>query len=48
MYWLFGGTLKTIPGLVAGVVIGGLIAFYVTNVDRPFLSIWTEERVGRA
>jgi uncharacterized membrane protein YoaK (UPF0700 family) len=39
MYWLFGGTFKTIPGFVAGAILGGLINFYVTHADRLFLAI---------
>ena len=39
MYWLFGGTLKTIPGFVAGAILGGLITFCVTHADRLFLAI---------
>jgi len=39
MYWLFGGSPKTVPGFVAGAVIGGLVASVATRVDRPLLAI---------
>ena len=41
MYWLFGGTPKTIPGFVVGALIGGTVSLVVTHFDKGLTTICT-------
>ena len=39
MYWLFGGTSKTIPGFLIGALIGGALCSVVIHFDKGLLAI---------
>lgn len=39
MYWLFGGSPKTIPGFLVGALIGGAVSFVLFHFDKEFAAI---------